>query len=131
MTGASSVRKGKVFERRVARASGGARRPLSIDDTPVGGILEENFRVESKYRTKVFPKWIWEALAQAEANRQSGDARPSAVILGAPYHPAVFVAPLDDVLAVLRGISELAQSHKVRALSRQLRQVADDMDRLR
>ena len=45
MNGAANKQAGSRFERRVAKLSGGKRRPLSVDDTPIGGILEPNFRV--------------------------------------------------------------------------------------
>lgn len=46
-------RSGSDFERKVARLTRGRRRPQSRDDTPVGGVLESEWRIESKFGQQV------------------------------------------------------------------------------
>ena len=129
MKGAANKQAGSRFERRVAKLSGGKRRPLSVDDTPIGGILEPNFRIESKWGVSV-PKFFWDAYRQAEGNGAIGDNRPSAVIVGKAYENPLFIAKLTDVLSVMGALAETGRGPKLREFARQLDSISAELRRI-
>lgn len=94
----------KIAERRIAQALGGLRVPVSgrqRGDVP--DIEHPTLSIEVKTR-KALPKWIEDALeqAQAAAGGEEDGRLPVAVLhqLGMPYRKALVVLRLEDFLTL-------------------------------
>lgn len=112
LDGASGLtRSGQNFEGKVAKLTRGKRRPQSRDDTPVGGVLERDWFIESKFGAQT-PRFFWNAYHQASRHRAIGQPyRPSAVILGKEGEPTLFVARLEDVVAWRDALADVGSGY--------------------
>lgn len=105
----------------------GKRRPQSRDDTPIGGMLESEWRIESKFGQQT-PRLVYRAYHQAQANGAIGDLRPSAVIIGDGDEPALFIARLKDVIAWRDALVAVASGFQIKAHARNIQRALDGID---
>lgn len=127
--------KGSKFEREVARRLGpGARRtPLSgsaggNDITLDPDHVMADWGLELK-RRKTLPVSVMSWLAQAEYALPVGSGRRPAVVMRQDHARAIFCCYFEDLLTWAQALSEMGGGARVRALSRQLRSIATELEK--